>query len=462
MASLDTARDRLLAKLSTETPFLEKYDLYFEGDQELTFLSPALKSEMDGRISEIVYNLPRFAVGSYENRLDIEGFRFSGRDSTDDDLWEVFQYNDGDMLAHETHQESLALSRSYVLVGEGDSDVPLLTPESSFLTIHENDPRTKDVAVGLKTWTDFDDVKWSSVYHPNGRETWRQKDGDWTWESREENDFGVCRLVPMVNDQRLLARPRAGKQDLRLGRSVFHDIIPVSDAINKMLTDMMVSGEFHAMPRRWAVGLSETDFTDEYGEALKTWELIAGRIWASENKDVKMGQFDEADLVVFHTTIKLLMQLAAQLLGLPPHYLAFVGANPSSADAIRSSEVQLVKRVERIQKALSTRWERVQRLVLLTQGYPDSADARQIETIWRDPSTPTVAQKADAVVKMVTAKDGTGRTLIPIQQAREDLGFTATQRKRMEEWDRENSVDPQLAAALRDVSTASGNPSGNS
>jgi hypothetical protein len=46
------------------------------------------------------------------------------------------------------------------------------------------------------------------------------------------------------------------------GRSEFSDIIEIADALNKMATDMMISGEYHAMPRRWATALSAEDFVD--------------------------------------------------------------------------------------------------------------------------------------------------------------------------------------------------------
>jgi hypothetical protein len=193
---------------------------------------------------------------------------------------------------------------------------------------------------------------------------------------------------------------------------------------------------------------------DENGQPLDTFSLIAGAIWTSENKDTKMGQFPEADLGVFHNSIKLLFQIASNLLALPPHYLGFTGQNPASADAIRSSEIALVKRAERLQRSLGGRWERVQRLVLLTMGRPDSPEAKQIETLWRDPSTPTVAQKADAAVKLVGAKDGRGHSIIDSEQAREDLGYTPTQRDRLAERDALAAEDPQIQQALRTLDTA--------
>lgn len=445
----EDVRDRQLAKLSMETPHLTRYDQFLEAEQPLEFLSPVLKAELEGRIKEMVFNLPRFATEVYDQRLDLNGFRFRGTDDPDDELWTVFQANDGETLSQQAHYEALGLGRSYAIVGEGDNEVPLIAAESPFQAIHEVDPRTKGISSGIKTWRDLDDVNWCSLYHPNGRITWWQQSGRWKEDSTEANAFGIPRLVPLINQQRSLARIRPGSRDFRIGRSVFHDIVGLTDAINKMLTDMMVSGEFHAMPRRWAVGLTENDFVGANGEDLKTWELIAGRIWASENKDTKMGQFNEADLTVFHNTVKLLLQTAAMLLGLPPHYLTFTGQNPTSADAIRSAETQMVKRAERMQRAFSSSWEKVNRLVLLTLGYPDTIETRQVETIWRDPSTPTVAQRADATTKLVTTKDSSGRSIVPIDMAREDLGYTPSQRERMREMDEEALQDPQLERALR-------------
>lgn len=459
---IESTRDRLMRSLLREKSQLEKNDLYFEGEQPLKFIAPMLQQQLGYRLSPIVINLARFGTDVYENRLDIEGFRFSGTDSSDEDLWRVFEHNDGRMLSQQAHRESLALGRAYSIVGEGEDDTPLLTVESPFEAIHEDDPRTHEVKNGIKVWTELDKTRFVSLYHPNGRATWYRQKGEWAFDSREENDFNLCRMVPLINDPRILGRYRAGKFDERLGRSVFHDIIPVMDALNKIASDMMVSAEFHALPRRWATGLSEDDFVDEAtGKQLDTFSLIAGRMWGVESKDAKFGQFQEADLSNFHNTIKILTQIASMKLALPPHYTTFTGDNPASADAIRSSESQLVKKAERKQQTLSSRWERVQRLVLLTQGNKDNSAARQIETLWRDPSTPTIAQKADAIAKMVAVKDGQGRSLLPIQQAREDLGYTATQRLRMDDWDRADSSTAvsaavQAAAEADRVDTFSG------
>lgn len=457
MTELDEAR-RLSRLIAGEKKALETNDLYFEGEQPLRFVAPVLQAELGYRLSPIVINLAQFAVDVYEHRLDIEGFRLRSSSAADSDLDAAWQENDGPFLSQQVHREGLALARAYATVGPGedDGDAPVLTIESPFDAIHEDDPRTKRVKHGLKKWTDTDKMRWMTFHHQNGWVTWRFEGGDWVEDDRETNENRLCALVPLMNDPRVLGRKRPGKFDQRLGRSVFHSVISPLDALNKMASDMMVSGEFHALPRRWGTGLNENDFVDEAtGKALDTFSMIAGRMWGTSSEKAKFGQFEEANLENFHNTIKLLMQIVAMELGLPGTYLLFNGDNPPSADAIRASEAQLVKRAERKQQLLGTRWEQVQRLVMLNLGDREAAERpEQIETIWRDPSTPTIAQKADAIVKLVQAKDASGRSIVPIEQARQDLGYTTLEQGHMRDWDENVTTDPQLDAARKDLRDA--------
>src|SRR5690606_16792788 len=128
--------------------------------------------------------------------------------------------------------------------------------------------------------------------------------------------------------------------------------------------------------------------------------------------------FQAASLSNFHESINQLARLVASVAGLPPHYLGYSTDNPASADAIRSSEARLVKRAERKQRAFGGSWEQVMRLVRRFQSGDWDPRLLRLETVWRDASTPTVAQAADAVAK----KHAEG--IITTRQAREDLGYT--------------------------------------
>ncbi|MFE4229142.1 phage portal protein [Arthrobacter sp. NPDC056886] len=432
---------RLDTKLAGLIPGLDRVDKYFEGAQPLKYMAPVMQAEIGDRVSQLVLNWLRFGAEAYENRLDIEGFRYRGESSSDEELWRIWQANGLDEQAQQAHLDALVLGRSYVIVGSGDEDDsdPVVTVESPFQVFAERDPRTRRVTAAVKRWQEGegeDAVQRATLYLPDSTESFAFSK---EWKSTgkaDDHELGRVPVVPLVN------RPRILRPD---GLSEFQDVIPVADAANKMATDMMVSAEYHAMPRRWAVGLKADDFVDKDGNAISAWSRDTGTLWGSENDQAKFGQFQEADLSVFHNSIKLLAQLASQMLALPPHYLSFVGDNPASADAIRSSETQLVKRVERKHTYFGGSWEDVQRLVLRFKNGVWDEDAKTLETVWRDPSTPTVAQVADATVKKVQ----TG--IVPVEQARIDLGYTQQQRDNMVEMDARAKSNPDIANLARSI-----------
>jgi len=425
--------------LSADVSNLTKWDNYLEGEQPLKYMSEAMKEELGDTAVELVLNWARLVADAYENRLDVEGFRYADAEIEDEALWAAWQYNNMDEQSQQGHLESIALSRAYVLIStnpEKDGP-PLNTIESPFQVWARRDPQTRKVSSAIKKWKDVDDVEHVLIYTPEETTEFVKKGGAWAkGEFEDKHNFGIVPVVPLVN------KPRTLRPD---GTTEFKDIIPIADAANKMATDMMTSAEFHAMPRRWAFGLKQDDFVDRNGNAISSWSKIKNRIWANESKDVSVGTFPESDLVNFHNTIKLLAQLTTQLAALPPHYMDFNGANPTSADAIRSSETQLVKRVERKHTFLGGAWEDVQRINLMFIRKKSELEDRdyQLETVWRDPSTPTVSQKADAAVKKYEAG------IVPLEQTRIDLGYSATQRTQMRAMDTEASPANQIAKLVK-------------
>ena len=74
------------------------------------------------------------------------------------------------------------------------------------------------------------------------------------------------------------------------------------------------------------------------------------------------------------------------------------------------------------------------RIALLVMGQQLTLDHFRMETVWRDPSTPTFQAKADAVQKAYA----NGMGIIPLEQARIDMGYSPEQRRQMQEWDKES------------------------
>ncbi|MGW4728858.1 phage portal protein [Streptomyces shenzhenensis] len=427
---------------------LEELNRYYEGTQPLSYMHPELQAELDENVRQVVINWPRLVVDSIEERLDVEGFRYPGKAESDAELWRIWQANDLDEQSQMGHLDALAMRRAYVVVGtnEEDEKTPIVTVESALDMFAEEDPRTRKLIAAVKRWCigdGADRVDHAALYLPDATIWWVKKDGEWTEDPdhpRDDHKMGELPVELLANRPRLKGRG---------GVSELADVIPLSDAACKIATDMMISAEFHAMPRRVAFGFGEEDFVDADGRRLSVWSRIAGRIWATAKSRKEDGadviQFPEANLANFHATLNQLAQLVASLAGMPPSFLGQSTANPASADAIRSSETRLVKRAERKQRAWGGTWERVMRLVLRVRDGVWSDDARALETIWRDASTPTVAQSADAAVKLYTAK------IVPLRPTRERLGFSQAEIARMEELDEQAANNAVARLAGGDV-----------
>lgn len=433
-----------------EIPELERLNSYYEGKQPLSYMHPELQRELDDNVRQVVVNWPRLVVDAIEERLDVEGFRYPGQAEADEELWRIWQANDLDEQSQMGHLDGLAMKRAYIVVGKNEQDetTPIVTVESALDMYAEEDPRTRQLIAAVKRWCigeGKDKEEHATLYLPNSTIWWTKgADGEWIEDPaypRDDHGMGELPVELLANRPRLKGRG---------GVSELADVIPLSDAACKIATDMMVSAEFHAMPRRVAFGFGEEDFTDEHGRRLSVWSRIAGRIWATAKSRKEDGadviQFPEANLANFHATMNQLAQLVASLAGLPPQFLGYSTANPASADAIRSSETRLVKRAERKQRAWGGTWERVMRKVLRVRDGEWSDDARSLETIWRDASTPTVAQSADAAVKLFTAK------IVPLRPTRVRLGFSQAEIARMEELDEQAAQDTLARLAAGDVS----------
>jgi hypothetical protein len=435
--------------LDFERPRLRAYSDEYELIAPRAYMHPEVMREVGERLQQVVIAWPQLVVDALEERLDVEGFRLPTEDEADKDLWRVWQENNCDEQSQMGHIDALVMGRSYIAVGtnEDDADTPLITFESPLEVYAEVDPRTRKVRAALRRWTESEaslvrtQEQYATLYLPDHTAFYELTGGKWNEYDRDEHGLGEVPLVPLVNRARL-ANWR--------GRSELAPILPLAHAANKIATDMMVAAEFVAIPLRGMFGVGPSDFEDEHGNKLTALQAIMGRMLTIPDDEGHARQFEFAasQLSNFHSTLDALARLVASLSGLPPHFLGLTTDNPASADAIRSSETRLIKRAERRQRPFGGSHEQTMRLVRRFQEGSWDPSLRLLEAIWRDASTPTVAQSADAAVKLFTT---TPKPIVPLRQTRERLGFSPQAIDRMEAEDaKAAAADPlgQLSQAM--------------
>lgn len=441
----------LSQKLMTQRAALVKADQYYTGTQPLNFLAPEVREQVGDRLVNLAINWPRVIVGSVARRSSVEGFRLGKGGEADDDLRMLWEMNDLSEWSQMAFTDSMVHGRSFLSVGPNpeDEEFPRIMVESAHQVAVFYSPGTRRVRMALKSWADGPNV-YATLYTPD--QTWRfvaeaatsfyGPQGAWVLRADPEmQPLGVVPIATLVNRPRVLALD---------GESELVDVMPLADAVNKLATDMMVSAEFHAGPRRYATGIEIPAGPNReklQAEVTKYWDnATKGKTWLA-GKDVTLGQFPEAQLENFIGGIKLLTSQIAAIGGLPPDDLGLNTANPASAEARRAAETTLVGRVQEKHQPWGGGCERAMQMGKASQLGIRFADLprefRTMETIWRDPRTPNVAQEMDAAVKGVQVG------IYDVVQGQESVGLSPVQREAIAKRQKESGalVAPPAPAA---------------
>lgn len=400
----------LLQELDSKQPQIAMWEQYYTGNQPMAYLSPEAKTALGTRFGRLASNLPRLSVTALAERLRISGFSVAGAASPE--VWGAWLRSDMDQLSAVAHREALALGRSYAFVWGDKTGRARISVESARQVAALTDPGSRETVAAIKRWETATTTGLPSKVHvvlylPDRIEKYVSQSTAseaFTLTDTIDNPLGRVPVVALRNTDRLLDD----------GTSEMADLIPLCDSLNKILADMLVGSEYYARPRRWATGIELVE--NEDGTVDNPFPE-SNRMLISEDPESKFGQLEGSDLASYEAAVRVLTSQIMAVSALPAHYIGSLTAQPASADALRASEASLTARAEARQQVFGRAWEQVARLALAvdTQRDPDEFDVR---VTWADPSTRSVAQEADAVVKLFSAG------LLPASVALSRLGYT--------------------------------------
>lgn len=391
----------LLQAMDANAHRYNELDLYARGMQPLAFLAPESKAALNNRFGRIASNIPRLAVTSLAERLRISGLNGA-------DVWENFLANDLDQLSGVAHREALTLGQAFVVVwADATTGSPRATIESAHQVAVRRDPVTREVVAAAKRVKAKETTE-AWLYLPDVVQHYRANSPTATtggFELVEEipNPLGVVPVVPITNGDRLLDED---------GVSEIEDLKPLVDGLCKTLADLAVAQEFTARPRRWATGIELVEkpvinedgspVLDDDGEPVMVTENPipeGSRAMVSESEQAKFGQLEGANLAGYEAAVRIWLGQIMAVSALPSHFLGILTDQPTSADALRASEAGLTARASARQMTFGRAWEQVARLMVAVRDGVDPASV-SVRVVWADASTRSVAQEADAAVKL--------------------------------------------------------------
>lgn len=406
-------------------------DQYMTGTQPLAFISPESRKALGNRLSRMTVNVASLAVSALVERLRISGF-------SDPRAWDLFVDCQLDQTAPTAMSDALAFGTGYVLVWSKDGK-PVATVESPFECSVLRDPADRSVIAGLKRYESKRDTH-CYVYLPDQVQHWvAPRTGPalsgYHLVDTVEHSLDTVPLVPIDN-----------------GHSEITDLVPLIDALSKLLLDMCIASEAAGKPRRWISGLEliEQPRLDGDGNPVLDGDgqpiidvvspiadLNTIQTMVSESTETKFGQLPATDLSGFRDGVSVIISMLASQSCLPGHYLnPLANSQVPSADGLRASEAALTARAELRQLSFSRPFETVGRLLVAvdTGTHPDDIPLR---VQWADAATRSVAQETDAVVKLVQAN------ILPVSYALAKLGYSDDEITRIRAAKRAETLDAQ-------------------
>lgn len=289
---------------------LDRYALhrdYYEGRHRLVFATEKYRNAFGDLFREFADNMCDDVVDESVDRLAVQAWE-GVNDAQTKAAMEAWETLKGEARLGVLARDSWALGDGFMIVwpaSDGRARWHVQRPEQCAVRYDEDDPDR--VAFFAKVWRDGKRYR-ANLYYSDGTLARYATKGtstggglpqaraflpfvgtDVAGEPQEAVTKGDAEAVPAWH----FPADELG----RYGRSVLSDVIPLQDALNKSVSDLLVSMERRAMPSRWATGV-EVVRDPATGEEVDPFDERKP-FWWTAAKDAAFGQFPQDSMADF-------------------------------------------------------------------------------------------------------------------------------------------------------------------
>lgn len=421
-----------LAKIDRKQTTLDKYDRYYYGNHAFNFASEKFTTQFAKRLHSFRDNLCKTAVRAPADRLEIIGFAADKKSTVYTESWNAWKYSNMPQLSRRVHRDAFKTGIGFVQVwADATGQARIVNQDPAQCTVFR-DPETNAIVLGAKVWKGFDGYVYLTLFYQDRIEKYisksaqsegnipktaaafrrRSTDGE-PWPL--PNPFGVCPLFSFERED-----------------SILDDVIPLNDALNKEIADMLIGSESNSLRQRWTTGISyEVD--PETGKQIIPFER-ASQWFASKDSEAKFGEFKDVLLKDFLDVINDFRSEIANVCGIPQYYFKLGAGDFPSGEALAKAESRFAALVYDAQIDFGESWSNVMRLALRINS--EAAETDVIETQWSPAAPMSDTEKANlAVIKKTIGASN--------KQLLSELGYTDAQIEQMQK----DNQDAAAAAA---------------
>jgi len=412
---------------------------YYEGKHRLVFATEKFRNAFGDLFREFADNMCDDVVDEPVNRLTWQGWtaKTPAIAQAAIEKWEACR---GDARAGSVHRDAWGKGDGFLLVWPDSNGVSRMYPQRpEQMAVKYDDDCPDMLTVAAKVWRDGKRFR-LNLYYVDRLERFTTRGTTNTGGLPAAKNFvpyteirpdGTIQEAVEFHDWGMPVWHFPADEVSRYGRSVLADVVPLQDALNKTVADMLVAMEFHALPQRWATGVQVEK--DTQGNEVSPFKTGGERVWWTASEKSTFGQFAQADLVGF-LDVQDGFRLEIARKGFLPAYMVNVrgthsGSAPSGISLL-IAEGRLVKRVKDAQRDWGPDWQGAMAQMLKMDGLAVD-EAADLDIEWAEPST----KDEKALMEVLQIKVN-------------DLGVTKHQAQI------ESGYDPELIAEMEDDKAA--------
>ena len=366
---------------------------YYDGNQPLIYSASRLRELFRNVDARFTQNWCAVVVDSAIDRLNLGRFQIEENEQVTKQLNTLWLSTEMGLDSDDAHLAAMVTGEAFVIVWKedgGDLEAYYNDPRMAYVRYDPENPRQK---LWAAKWWQIDEKRWRlTIYYPDHLEYYESSSVDLSVYTKFQpadppeavNPFGAIPVFHLRLNRRIIKG--------ELNRS----ITDLQDAVNKLLSDMMIAAEFAALPQRYTI--SQMEPGELKNAPNEIWNLPAGD---GVGQQTQAGQFAAADLTNYGTQINELSSAIGVISRTPRHYFYAQGGDPSG-EALIAMESPLTKKVQRYIERFTATWQKVAAFMLELQGV--AVDPMSITPIF-DP-VETVQPRTEADIREINVRSG--------------------------------------------------------
>lgn len=452
ITDLELAVQTLLYK----APIYDRLFDFYEGRHPLVYSSDRLKKIFKNINAKFSQNWCAVVIDSVADRIQLQRITVADDEAKTKQLADLLSSSD---LINESDCitiGALVTGESYAIVwpdeDTGEPEAYYNDPRNVHVFYEADHPRRKRFAA--KWWIGDDDYRYLTLYYPDRLEYYRSTNAVRHYQngSYSHNDVSSGKsfdapttephdydLVPVFHFRR----------ELRQTASELQNIIEPQNAINKLLSDMMVAAEFGAFKQRWVISSASVSQLKNAPDII--WDVPAGD---GEGQPTSVGEFDITPLNNYLEAIDKWTTAIAIISRTPKHYFFGQGGDPSGESLI-AMEAPLNHKAQKYIDRFTAVWSELAAFMMALAGMGE-IDDNAIIPIFDKPQT--VQPYTQALIRKESVAAG-----IPLMWQMQQEGYTEQELEELEaERSEQADADMEKMAQVMEQRSSAFAQNGNS